>query len=113
MSNANVVTIPAKNNLVSKIAKRFGVDEDKVVQILKSTAFKVRDGSASDEQVTALMIVAEQYGLNPWTKEIYAYPDKSNGIVPVVGVDGWSWIIIEHPQMVGIEFIYSPETIEP
>ena len=112
MSNANVVKIAAKSNLVYKFANRFGVDEDKVVQILRSTAFKVKDGSASDEQVTALMIVSEQYGLNPWTKEIYAYPDKNNGIVPVVGVDGWSRIINEHPQMDGIEFNYSKETVQ-
>ncbi|WP_032251724.1 recombinase RecT, partial [Escherichia coli] len=46
-----------------------------------------------DAQFIALLIVANQYGLNPWTKEIYAFPDKQNGIVPVVGVDGWSRII--------------------
>jgi hypothetical protein len=32
--------------------------------------------------MSALLIVANQYGLNPWTKEIYAFPDKNNGIVP-------------------------------
>jgi hypothetical protein len=49
----------------------------------------------------ALLIVADQYGLNPWTKEIYAFPDKSNGIVPVVGVDGWARIINTHEQFDG------------
>ncbi|WP_414650481.1 recombinase RecT, partial [Escherichia coli] len=58
-----------------------------------------RGGSdASDAQFIALLIVANQYGLNPWTKEIYAFPDKQNGIVPVVGVDGWSRIINENQQ---------------
>ena len=47
----------------------------------------------SDEQMIALLIVADQYGLNPFTKEIYAFPDKHKGIVPVVGVDGWSRIM--------------------
>jgi hypothetical protein len=54
--------------------------------------------------------VANQYGLNPFTKEIFAYPDKG-GIVPVVSVDGWSRIINENPNMDGIEFEYSPETV--
>jgi hypothetical protein len=63
---------------------------------LKATAFK---GQVSDAQMTALLIVANQYGLNPWTKEIYAFPDKNNGIVPVVGVDGWSRIINEPPAV--------------
>jgi phage recombination protein Bet len=61
--------------------------------------------------MTALMIVAKQYSLNPWAREIYAYPDKG-GIVPVVGVDGWARIINNHPQIDGIEFIYSKETTE-
>lgn len=98
--------------LVGRFAERFGMDPDGVVDILKSTAFKVRDGQATDAQMTALMIVADQYKLNPFTKEIYAYPDKQNGIVPVVGVDGWSRIINEHPQLDGIEFNYGPATIQ-
>lgn len=72
-----------------------------LIDTLKATAFK---GQVSDAQMTALLVVANQYGLNPWTKEIYAFPDKNNGIVPVVGVDGWSRIINSHPQFDGIEF---------
>lgn len=72
-----------------------------LIETLKATAFK---GQVSDAQMTALMVVANQYALNPWTKEIYAFPDKNNGIVPVVGVDGWSRIINSHAQFDGIEF---------
>lgn len=57
-------------------------------------AFK---SNANDDQLTALLIVANQYSLNPWTKEIYAFPDKNNGIVPIVGIDGWSRILNNHP----------------
>lgn len=114
MSNTNVAIMPKKNNsLIAKFAAKFSVDENEVMNILKNTAFKQRDGqpAVTDAQVTALMIVSDQYGLNPWTKEIYAYPDKSNGIVPVVGVDGWSRIINEHPQLDGIEFNYSTDIV--
>ncbi len=72
-----------------------------LINTLKATAFK---GNVSDAQMTALLIVAQQYGLSPWTKEIYAFPDKNNGIVPVVGVDGWSRIINTHPQFDGMDF---------
>lgn len=107
----NAVAVQKKNNLASKFATKFSVDEQEVMNILKSTAFKQRDGNPpSDNQMMALMIVADQYGLNPFVKEIYAYPDKSNGIVPVVGVDGWNRIMNDHPQMDGIEFKYSEET---
>ncbi|VDY86474.1 bacteriophage recombination protein [Escherichia coli] len=76
--------------LAGKLAERVGmdsVDPQELITTLRQTAFK---GDASDAQFIALLIVANQYGLNPWTKEIYAFPDKQNGIVPVVGVDGWS-----------------------
>jgi len=78
-----------------------------LVSTLKATAFK---GQVSDAQFTALMVVANQYGLNPWTREIYAFPDKNNGIVPVVGVDGWSRIINEHSMFDGMDFEQDAES---
>lgn len=88
--------------LTSKLAARLDIgDGAGLIETLKATAFK---GQVSDAQMTALMIVANQYGLNPWTKEIYAFPDKQNGIVPVVGVDGWARIINTHPQFDGMDF---------
>lgn len=93
--------------LTSTLATRFGMDSEGVMDTLKATAFK---GQVSDAQMTALLIVANQYGLNPWTKEIYAFPDKQNGIVPVVGVDGWARIINEHQQFDGMEFEQDEES---
>jgi phage recombination protein Bet len=87
----------------SKLAKRFQIDASpaEIVETRKATAFK---GQVTDAQMAALMLFSAQYGLNPWTKEIYGYPDKNNGIVPVVGVDGWSRIINSHEQFDGMEF---------
>lgn len=92
-----------------KLSTRFGMGDNttEVLDILKNTAFK--GGNVTDAQMTSLMIVADQYGLNPWTREIYAFPDKG-GIVPVVGVDGWSRIINEHPQFDGLEFEQNDES---
>lgn len=83
------------------------VDPKELVSVLKATAFK---GQVSDAQMAALLIVAQQYGLNPWTKEIYAFPDKNNGIVPVVGVDGWSRIINNNSQFDGMDFEQDEES---
>ena len=102
----------ALSSLTSKLSQRLGMGSDngeELINILKATAFKGQNNTApTDAQLMALLIVADQYGLNPWTKEIYAYPDKNNGIVPVVGVDGWSRIINSHPQFDGVEFNYGP-----
>lgn len=98
----------ALTTLTSKLATRLDMgDGTGLVETLKATAFK---GQVSDAQMTALMVVANQYGLNPWTKEIYAFPDKNNGIVPVVGVDGWSRIINSHPQFDGMDFEQDAES---
>lgn len=94
--------------LTSKLATRLDMgDGVGLMETLKATAFK---GPVNDAQMTALMIVANQYGLNPWTKEIYAFPDKNNGIVPVVGVDGWSRIINGHSQFDGMDFEQDSES---
>ena len=100
-------------SLVTRIASRYGVDSAKFFETLKATAFKQRDGSApTNDQMMVLLVVAEQYNLNPFTREIYAFPDKQNGIIPVVGVDGWSRIINEHSQYDGIEFVYADKKIK-
>lgn len=98
----------AQNQAVA-LAKQFNIqgDPQELVQTLKATAFK---GDATDAQFNALMIVSTQYGLNPFTREIYAFPDKNNGITPVVGVDGWARIINSHPQFDGMEFTSDAES---
>ncbi len=89
-------------NLTNKLASRLDMgDGTDLIETLKATAFR---GQVSDSQMTALMVVANQYGLNPWTKEVYAFPDKNNGIVPVVGLDGWARIVNNHAQFDGMDF---------
>lgn len=89
-----------------RLAQRFGVDAEKMLTTLKATAFR---GEITSEQMMALCVVADQYGLNPFTKEIYAFPDSKTGaIVPVVGVDGWSRIINTNPNFDGMDFADGP-----
>ena len=112
-----VVNIPQKASLLATMASRFGVEPDRMLSTLKGTVFKgqrQKDGSfvdATNEQLIALLIVADQYGLNPFTREIYAFPDKKNGIIPVVGVDGWLRIINAHPEFRGMQFRDSDELV--
>ena len=90
-------------NLTNKLATQFDLGNGSgLIETLKSTAFK-SNTQVTDEQMTALLIVANQYGLNPFAREIFAFPDKG-GIVPVVGVDGWSRIMNTHSQFDGMDF---------
>lgn len=94
---------------INQLAERFDLPQsEELYQVLKSTAFK---GEVTDAQLSALLIVSKQYGLNPWTKEIYAFPDKKNGIIPVVSVDGWARIINSHPAFDGMDFNFSDEMV--
>lgn len=82
------------------MAAKVNVDPAKLHQTLKATVFK----GASDEELLALVVVANTYGLNPLLKELYAFPAKGGGIVPVVSIDGWVSMVNNHPAMDGMEF---------
>ena len=94
--------------LLAKIAGKYSVDPDKMLTTLKATAFKA-EKPVTNEQMMALLIVADQYGLNPFTREIFAFEDKRSGIVPVVSVDGWARILNDHPQFDGLDFNFGPD----
>lgn len=97
----------SESNLVAQqadaLAKALNMEASNgLTQALRDTAFGYQ---VTDSQMFALLVVANQYKLNPWTKEIYAMPaKKGNGIIPIVGVDGWSRIINEHPGFDGMTF---------
>lgn len=102
------------NSLVARVANRYGVDPEKMLNTMRMTCFrsksKDKDKPAppiTNEQLMALLVVADQYKLNPWTREIYAFP-QDGGIVPIVGVDGWIRMINEHPAFDGMQFTDGP-----
>ena len=99
MSNPNI--LGNQLTLMTENLNMKGVDEGSLYHTLKNTVFK---DAKDDSQLAALMIVANQYGLNPFTKEIYAFPSKGGAITPVVSVDGWARIINDNPNCDGIQF---------
>jgi phage recombination protein Bet len=101
-----------KPSLIIKFARKYNIVESTLMTTLKDTCFKQGEGSVSNEQMVALLVVADQYNLNPFTKEIYAYPDKYKGIVPVVSIDGWVRIVTEHPDYNGYDVILPAEMIK-
>lgn len=98
-------------SLTVSFSEKYGIKQEDLLPTLLNTAFRTKE-DISREQMIALLVVANQYDLNPFTKEIYAYPSK-NGIVPVVGVDGWLRIINDHPSFDGISFSYSENVVKP
>lgn len=113
-------TPSAAASLTVRIAQRYGIDADKMLSTLKATAFRQRPDKdtgkprePTHEEMLALLTIAERYGLDPFTRELFAYLDvKSGAIVPVVSVDGWIRIINDRPELRSISFGYSDETRE-
>lgn len=97
---AKIEEARARPTALEALAGRLNVSAGALTTTLKQTVFK----GASNEEFVALVIVSNAYNLNPLLKEIFAFPAKGGGIIPVVSVDGWIRIINEHPQFDGIEF---------
>ena len=96
---------PQNRSAMMALAERCNVDPGKLTSALKETVFK----GAKDSELLALVVVANEYRLNPFLREIYAFPNKGGGIVPVVGIDGWLRIINEHPQLDGMDVAVSDD----
>jgi phage recombination protein Bet len=107
MTTETAIQLRPTADIASITANRFNIDPDRVFDIMRATCFRQKNGGVSNEQMVALLVVANQYGLNPFTKEIYAFAD-SGGIVPVVGIDGWIRLANEHDQYDGVETNFGP-----
>jgi phage recombination protein Bet len=114
-----MATITRDTGLIARIAARFAIDQTKMLETLKQTAFRQRPPKGggevkivTNEQMMALLVVADQYHLNPFTREIYAFP-QDGGIVPIIPIDGWLRIINEHPQFESIEIALPEDPCEP
>ncbi len=94
------VAVTTKPKALEIMASRLAVDPAKLFDTLKATVFK----NATNEELLALTVVANTYDLNPFLKEIYAFPAKGGGIVPIVSVDGWNKMLLRQPAFDGIEF---------
>lgn len=94
-----------KPSALNLMASRLSVEPAKLLETLKSTVFQ----KATNEELLALVTVANEYGLNPFLKELYAFPAKGGGIVPIVSVDGWNKMLIRQPDFDGIEFEFTDD----
>ena len=88
-------------SVIGALATQHGMEKDHFEAALKAT---VVPAGINQAQFAAFCMVAKQYNLNPLTKEIYAFPAKGGGIVPIVSIDGWCNIINSNNALNGIDF---------
>lgn len=92
---------PKPMSALESLAARLALDPQKLQDTLAKTAFA---SCTSYEEFMVCVMVANEYELNPLTKEIYAFPKRGGGVVPMVAYDGWIKIMNRHPQFDGIEY---------
>lgn len=90
----------AKRSAFDLLAENCNIDRGNVLQLLKKT---VCPAAAKDEEIAAFAMVAGKYKLDPFVKQIYAFPNKTGGITPIVGIDGWLAIINRQSNFDGME----------
>lgn len=105
--------IVRQNSLFAQLAKKYKITEQDLLNTLKNTIMKPdKTGrAATDSEIITFLLVASKYDLNPFTKEIYAFPDKRAGIVPIVGVDGFITLANRQREMNGYEVSWSEDMV--
>ena len=89
-----------KQSALAVMASKFSVEPARLLETLKATLMP----KATNEELLSFVVTANQYGLNPFTREIYAFPARNGGIQPVVSVDGWIRMMNNHASFDGIQF---------
>lgn len=100
------VVQPQERSLLREMAEKYGMAAATFNQTIKDTIFPhgQNDREPSNEELAAFLMVAREYDLNPFVKEIYAFRGKGGGIVPIVSIDGWITIVNRQPAFDGMEF---------
>jgi len=100
--STEIATTQDRKSILLSMATKFGMEPAAFEQTVRQTC---GCAGATKEEFAAFLLVANGYGLNPVTKEIYAFPKKGGGIQPIVGVDGWFSMANNHPAYDGITFV--------
>lgn len=96
---------PQQSKLLEVMASQYKLDGQAFKNVLLKTVFP-QDKPVSLEQLASFCAVAHEYGLNPLVREIFAFPAKSGGIIPIVSIDGWITMVQRHPQYDGHSFLH-------
>lgn len=108
------LNVGVATSIVARMAEKLQVDAGKLWATMSKTCFKPdRDGQAfSPEEVMYVLMVAEQLGINPLRREIWAFRGKGGAIQPIVSIDGWKAIMLRQPNFDGYQVTYSESTVD-
>ncbi|WP_208434731.1 recombinase RecT, partial [Bartonella taylorii] len=77
------------STFLKEMAGKYGFSAEEFRETIMKTCIGYKNASViTDAEFAIFLFVAKTYGLNPLTKEIYIFPKKGGGMIPVVSIDG-------------------------
>lgn len=105
MSDREITKTEAgKRSVLLAMADRYGMEPQAFEATVRATCGMA---GATREEFAAFLLVANEYRLNPATREIFAFPKKGGGIQPIVSIDGWLNLANSHPQFDGLDVTFA------
>jgi len=109
---ATIQQVPAleralATELVASFANHYKIDRHSLYETMVNTVFPRKDGKiiATPEMFVMCISVAEQYKLNPFTRQIYFMASKGGGVVPIVPIDGWVELVNRVGDLDGLRWV--------
>jgi phage recombination protein Bet len=96
-----------KVSLVARMAADRGMEKEAFYDVIKNT---IMPREATDAETAAFLLVADRYNLDPLLKHIHCFFDKrTNRLMPIISIDGWSFLVNQQPQYDGVRFEYTQD----
>jgi phage recombination protein Bet len=96
-----------KTSLIARMADARGMEKGLFYETIKNT---VMPKEATEAETAAYLLVADHYGLDPFLKHIHCFFDKrTNRLMPIISIDGWSFLVNQQPQYDGCSFDYDQD----
>lgn len=105
-TRTEIVTTQRPKSVLLDMAERYGMEPGPFEATVLAICMPPK---ATREEFAAFLLVAKEYRLNPLTKEIYAFPKRGGGIVPIVSIDGWISLVNSHPACDGFRFSWEQD----
>lgn len=98
-------------SVTDRLAEKYQLDPQKFYKTLLSCLFKGKM-EPTREELTAFLLVCDQYDLNPFLREIYPAISKKGALLPTLSIDGWLKLIHNQKDFDGLSVEYSDQTVK-
>jgi phage recombination protein Bet len=100
--DAATKNLPAtKQRLSEMMASDLGMDDQEFRNVIKHTVMP--SPNVTNEHITAFLVLANQFGMNPFSDQIHAFPNKGGGVKLIVGYDGFVEVANRNHNYEGFE----------